>query len=66
MMVKRICYWKGPKPSVQQYIEQFSHQQKNGQVVTYANLYFDVPQIPVQFIAMNLNKFNYQQVIVVH
>ena len=55
MLLKRIYYWKGLKPSVGRHIQRCYHcQQRNKQVVKYATLHFDVATFPMQFISMDL------------
>ena len=55
MLLKRLCYWKGLKPSVTKHIQRCYHcQRRNKQVVKYATLHFDVATFPMQFISMDL------------
>ena len=55
MLLKRLYYWKGLKPSVVRHIQRCYHcQQRNKQVVKYATLHFDVATFPMQFISMDL------------
>ena len=55
MMLKRLYYWKGLKPSVTKHIQRCYHcQRKNKQVVKYATLHFNVATFPMQFISMDL------------
>ena len=55
MLLKRLYYWKGLKPSVVHHIQRCYHcQQRNKQVVKYATLHFDVATFPMQFISMDL------------
>ena len=55
MLIKRLYYWKGLKPSVIHHIQRCYHcQQRNKQVVKYATLHFDVATFPMQFISMDL------------
>ena len=55
MLLKRLYYWKGLKPSVVRHIQRCYHcQQRNKQVVKYATLHFDVVTFPMQFISMDL------------
>ena len=55
MLLKRLYYWKGLKPSVVIHIQRCYHcQQRNKQVVKYATLHFDVATFPMQFISMDL------------
>ena len=54
MLIKRLYYWKGLKPSVICHIQRCYHcQQRNKQVVKYATLHFDVATFPMQFISMD-------------
>ena len=55
MLIKRLYYWKGLKPSVIRHIQRCYHcQRRNKQVVKYATLHFDVATFPMQFISMDL------------
>ena len=55
MLLKRLYYWKGLKPSVTKHIQRCYHcQRRNKQVVKYATLNFDVATFPMQFISMDL------------
>ena len=55
MLLKRLYYWKGLKPSVMKNIQRCYHcQRRNKQVVKYATLHFDVATFPMQFISMDL------------
>ena len=55
MLLKRLYYWKGLKPSVTKHIQRCYHcQRRNKQVVKYATLHFDVATFPMQFISMYL------------
>ena len=55
MILKRLYYWKGLKPSVTKHIQRCYHcQRRNKQVVKYATLHFDVATFPMQFISMDL------------
>ena len=55
MLLKRLYYWKGLKPSVVRHIQRCYHfQRRNKQVVKYATLHFDVVTFPMQFISMDL------------
>ena len=55
MLLKRLYYWKGLKPSVTKHIQRCYHcQRRNKQVVKYATLHFDVATFPMQFISMDL------------
>ena len=54
MLLKRLYYWKGLKPSVTKYIQRcYQCQRRNKQVVKYATLHFDVATFPMQFISMD-------------
>ena len=55
LLLKRLYYWKGLKPSVTKHIQRCYHcQRRNKQVVKYATLHFDVATFPMQFISMDL------------
>ena len=55
MLLKRLYYWKGLKPSITKHIQRFHYcQRRNKQVVKYATLHFDVATFPMQFISMDL------------
>ena len=55
ILLKRLYYWKGLKPSVEKHIKMcYQSQRRNNQVVKYATLHFDVATFPMQFISMNL------------
>ena len=55
MLLKRLYYWKGLKPSVIKHIQRCYHcQRRNKQVVKYATLHFNVVTFPMQFISMDL------------
>ena len=55
MLLKRLYYWKGLKPSVVRHIQRcYQCQRRNKQVVKYAALHFDVATFPMQFISMDL------------
>ena len=55
ILLKRLYYWKGLKPSVEKHIKRCSQcQRQNKQVVKYAKLHFDVATFPMQFISMDL------------
>ena len=55
MLLKRLYYWKGLKPSVTKHIQRcYQCQRRNKQVVKYATLHFDVASFPMQFISMDL------------
>ena len=55
MLLKRLYYWKGLKPSVVKHIQRcYQCQRRNKQVVKYATLHFDVATFPMQFISMDL------------
>ena len=46
MLLKRLYYWKGLKPSVTKHIQRCYHcQRRNKQVVKYATLHFDVATV---------------------
>ena len=54
-MLKRLCYWKGLKPSVGKHIKTCYHcQRRNKQVVKYVTLHVDVASFSMQFISMDL------------
>ena len=55
MLLKRLYYWKGLKPSVVHHIQRCYHcQRRNKQVVKYTTLHFDVTTFPMQFMSMDL------------
>ena len=55
ILLKRLYYWKGLKPSVEKHIKRcYQCQRRNRQVVKYATLHFDVATFPMQFIWMDL------------
>ena len=55
ILLKRLYYWKGLKPSVEKHIKRcYQCQRRNIQVVKYATLHFDVATFPMQFISMDL------------
>ena len=55
MLLKRLYYWTGLKPSATKHIQRCYHcQRRNKQVVKYATLHFDVATFPMQFISMDL------------
>ena len=55
VLIKRLYYWKGLKPSVERHIKRCSQcQSRNKQVVRYAKLHLDVATFPMQFISMDL------------
>ena len=55
ILLKRLYYWKGLKPSVEKHIKRYYQcQRRNRQVVKYARLHFDVATFPMQFISMDL------------
>ena len=55
MLLKRLYYWKGLKPSVIKHIQRcYQCQRRNKQVVKYATLHFEVATFPIQFISMDL------------
>ena len=59
MLLKRLYYWKGLKPSVAKHIQRcYQCQRRNKQVVKYATLHFDVATFPMQFISMDLIEFH--------
>ena len=55
IVLKRLYYWKGLKPSVEKHIKRcYQRQIINRQVVKYAILHFDVATFPIQFISKDL------------
>ena len=55
ILLKRLYYWKGLKPSVEKHIKMcYQCQRRNKQVVKYATLHFDVASFLMQFISMDL------------
>ena len=55
MLLKRLYYWKGLKPSVAKHMQRCYHcQRRNKRVVKYATLHFDIATFPMQFISMDL------------
>ena len=55
ILLKRLYYWKGLKPSVEKHIKMcYQCQRRNRQVVKYATLHFNVVTFPMQFITMDL------------
>ena len=51
MLLKRLYYWKGLKPSVTKHIQRcYQCQRRNKQVVKYDTLHFNVATFPMQFI----------------
>ena len=55
MLLKRLYYWKGLKPSVAKHIQRcYQCQRRNNQVVKCATLHFNVATFPMQFISMDL------------
>ena len=55
VLIKRLYYWKGLKPSIERHIKRCPQcQSRNKQVVKYAKLHFDVATFPMQFISMDL------------
>ena len=55
VLLKRLYYWKGLKPSVEKHIKKcYQCQRRNKQVVKYAKLHFDVATFPMQFMSMDL------------
>ena len=54
ILLKRLYYWRGLKPSVEKHIKRcYQCQQRNRQVVKYAKP-FNVAIFPMQFISMDL------------
>ena len=52
IMLKRLYYWKGLKPSVEKHIKTCCQcQRRNKQVLKYATLHSDVATFPMQFIS---------------
>ena len=55
IIIKRLYYWKGLKPIVENHIKTcYQCQRRNKQVIKYATIHFDVATFPMQFIFMNL------------
>ena len=55
ILLKRLYYWKGLKPSVEKHVKMcYQCQRRNKEVVKYATLHFDVATFPMQFISMDL------------
>ena len=55
MLVRRLYYWEGLKNCVKIHLQQcVICQRQNSQVDKYAKLNFSVPELPMQFIAMDL------------
>ena len=55
MLLKRLYYWKGLKPSVTKHIQRcYQCQRRNKQVIKYTMLHFNVATFPMQFISMDL------------
>ena len=55
MVLKRLYYWKGLKPSITKHMQRCYYcQRRNKQVMKYATLHFDVATFPMQFISMDL------------
>ena len=55
ILLKRLYYWKGLRPSVEKHIKRYYQcQRSNRQVVKYATFHFDVATFPMQFISMDL------------
>ena len=55
ILLKRLYYWKGLKPSVEKHIKMcYQCQRRNKQVITYATLHFEVATFPMHFIFMDL------------
>ena len=54
-MAQREYYWKGPKRSVQQFIRHCPQcQQLNLKIPNYSQLHLEVPQMPMDFISVDL------------
>ena len=55
ILLKRLYYWKGLKPSVEKHIKMcYQCQRRNKQVVRYATIHFDVATFPMKFISIDL------------
>ena len=55
ILLKRLYYQKGLKPSVVKHIKMcYQCQRRNIQVIKYATLHFDMATFPMQFISMDL------------
>ena len=55
ILLKRLHYWKGLKPSVEKHIKMcYQCHRRNRQVVKYVALHFYVATFPMQFISMDL------------
>ena len=55
ILLKRLYYMKGLKPSVIKHIQKcYQCQRRNKQVVKYATQHFDLATFPMQFISMDL------------
>ena len=55
VLLKRLYYWKGLKPSLERHIKRcLQCQKRNKQVVKYAKLHFNVATFPMQFILKDL------------
>ena len=55
IVLKRLYYWKGLKPSLEKHIKRcYQCQRRNRQIVKYATLHFDIATFPMQFISMDL------------
>ena len=55
ILLKRLYYWKGLKPSVVKHIKMcYQCQRRNRQIIKYATLHFDIATFPMQFISMDL------------
>ena len=55
MMIKMLYYWKGLKNSVCHHTKRCKAcLQRNGQVVCYTKSHFNVPEMPMQFISLDL------------
>ena len=54
-ILRRLYYWKGLKPRVENHIKMcYQCQRRNKQVVKYATLHFDIATFPMQFFSMDL------------
>ena len=54
ILLKKLYYWKGLKPSVEKHIKMcYQCQRRNRQVVKYATLHFDIATFAMQFISMD-------------
>ena len=55
MLLRRMYFWKGMKPFIEDYIRQCPECQKiTRQVVKYPQLHFDAPSTPMEFLSMDL------------